>query len=144
MRQIDPLSRAQRCENGDMSDFKNLLVWQKAYALSLDVHRVAGTIRRAGHLSMKNQIIRAASSIPANIVEGRGQESSKEFARYLRIALNSGAELEFHLMMAKDLNVIGNSTYLRLLTNLVEVKKMLHGLLNSVRSRSLGYGCSEV
>ncbi|HMC22316.1 MAG TPA: four helix bundle protein, partial [Thermoanaerobaculia bacterium] len=77
-----------------MSDFKKLLVWQKAHGLALHSHRVAMGIRRLPDASLRGQIIRAAMSIPANIVEGRRQESEREFARFLRIALNSGCELE--------------------------------------------------
>ena len=50
-----------------MSDFKKLLVWQKAHAISLDAYRIAGQIRGAKHASLRNQIIRAAMSVPANI-----------------------------------------------------------------------------
>lgn len=117
-----------------MADFKNLIVFQKAYTLALEAHRVATGIRGAEYLSLKSQIIRAANSIPANIVEGRGQESPKEFARYLRIAINSTSELEFHLIMAKDLRVIRDSNFSSLLTKLVQVRKMLHGLRNHIRN----------
>jgi hypothetical protein len=60
-----------------VSDFKKLLVWQKAHALALHAHRVAMGIRRSHDLALRSQIIRAAMSIPANIVEGRRQESEK-------------------------------------------------------------------
>lgn len=120
-----------------VSDFKKLSVWQKAYALAIDAHRVASGIRGAEYLSLKSQIIRAASSIPANIVEGRAQPSSKSFSRYLTIAVNSASELEFHLIMAKDIGVITMKDYVVLLTNLIEVRKMLYGLLNHLRLTSV-------
>src|SRR6266568_2582765 len=82
-----------RCE---VSDFKKLVVWQKGHALALHAHRVATGIRRRQDVPLSSQIIRAAMSIPANIVEGRRQKSEKEFARFLQIALNSGFELEYH------------------------------------------------
>ena len=118
-----------------MADFKKLLVWQKSYALALKVRRISSHIRAGENMGLKSQIVRASDSIPANIVEGRGQESPKEFVRYLRISLNSAAELEFHLLMAKDLELIGEKTYLSLITNLTEVKKMLSGLINSIRKK---------
>jgi four helix bundle protein len=89
-----------------VSDFKNLLVWQKAHALALHAHRVAMGIRRSHDMGLRSQIIRAAMSIPANIVEGRRQASEKEFARFLRIAINSGYELEYHLIVARDIGAI--------------------------------------
>ncbi|HMI56369.1 MAG TPA: four helix bundle protein, partial [Gemmatimonadaceae bacterium] len=64
-----------------MSDFKNLDVWQKAHALALHTYRVATGIRRLHDVPLRAQIIRAAISIPTNIVEGRRQEGEKQFAR---------------------------------------------------------------
>ena len=60
-----------------VSDFKKLHVWQKAHALALHAHRIATGIRRSHDIALRSQIIRAAMSIPANIVEGRRQESEK-------------------------------------------------------------------
>ena len=72
-------------------------------------------------------------SIPANIVEGRRQESEKEFARFLKIALNSGFELEYHLIVARDIEVMSDSDSAALLRETIEVRKMIHGLLNRIR-----------
>jgi len=115
-----------------VSDFKKLLVWQKAHALALHAHRVATVIRRAPDLSLRSQIVRAAMSIPANIVEGRRQSSEKQFARFLRIALNSGCELEYHLIMARDIGVIPEKDANALMGEAIEVRRMLHGLLRRI------------
>jgi four helix bundle protein len=71
-------------------------------------------------------------SIPTNIVEGTGQKTGKEFARFLGYALNSASELESHLIMARDIRVIGISDFDSLLSRTIEVRKMLHGLQNRV------------
>ena len=73
-------------------------------------------------------------SIPANIVEGSGQESRREFGRYLRYAANSASELEYHLMIAHDIRAIGLNDYSNLSSKTVEVRKMLRGLLKRVRA----------
>jgi four helix bundle protein len=73
-------------------------------------------------------------SIPANIVEGRRQESEKEFARFLRIAINSGCELEYHLIVARDIGVISRADYGSLQRELIEVRQMLHGLLRTINA----------
>jgi 23S rRNA-intervening sequence protein len=65
-----------------MSDFKRLIVWRKSHALALAIHRAAARIRGVMYSSLRSQMVRAALSIPANIVEGRGQRSDREFARY--------------------------------------------------------------
>src|SRR5687768_18534529 len=77
-----------------MADFKKLIVWQKAHALALNTHRIAAQIRGAQNASLRNQMTRAAQSIAANIVEGRGQKSEKDFARFLGYALNSARSEE--------------------------------------------------
>jgi four helix bundle protein len=71
-------------------------------------------------------------SIPANIVEGRRQESEKEFSRFLRIALNSGCELEYHLIVARDIGVMSESDAASLLREVIEVRRMIHGLLRKI------------
>jgi four helix bundle protein len=115
-----------------VSDFKKLKVWRKAHALALDVHRIATRIRGSDNASPRNQMIRAAMSIPTNIVEGTGQKSGKEFARFIGFALNSASELKSHLMFARDLLLIGANDFESLVSRTVEVRKMLHGLQNSV------------
>lgn len=75
-------------------------------------------------------------SVPANIVEGSGQQSSREFSRFLRIALNSTTELEYHLITARDLQVVRESDSLTLRSQVIEVRKMLYGLLRHLASRS--------
>ena len=72
-----------------MQDFKKLRVWQKALALALNVDRLVATITVKRYGPLKNQIFRAASSIPANIAEGRRKESDRDFARFLGIAAGS-------------------------------------------------------
>ena len=68
-------------------------------------------------------------SIPTNIVEGRGQRSAREFARFLRIALNSGSELQYHLLVARELRMISDRSFSSLSDQTTEVRKMIHGLL---------------
>ena len=74
-------------------------------------------------------MVRAAMSIPTNIVEGRGQKSEREFARFLRIALNSGSELQYHLIVALELRMIQEKDFTSLSDQATEVRKMIHGLL---------------
>ena len=75
-------------------------------------------------------------SVPTNIVEGCGQQSAREFSRFLRIALNSTSELEYHLLAARDLQAVRGPDPLTLISQVVEVRKMLYGLLRYLSSRS--------
>jgi four helix bundle protein len=115
-----------------VSDFKKLKVWRKAHALALSVRRVATTIRGPDNASFRNQIIRAAMSVPTNIVEGAGQKTGKEFARFIGFALNSASELEYHLIMGRDARLIEAGEFEALSSRTIEVQKMLHGLQNTV------------
>jgi four helix bundle protein len=117
-----------------VSDFKKLKVWRKAHALALNVHAVAIRIRGSDNASLRNQLLRAAQSVPTNIVEGTGQTSGKEFGRFLSIALKSTSELEYHLTFARDTRAISLSDFASLSAQTIEVRKMLHGLRNRVVS----------
>jgi four helix bundle protein len=112
-----------------MSDFKELKVWQKAHLLALNAYRTAANIRGSQLAGLKSQITRAAMSIPANIVESRGQMSRKESARFMRMAVNSSTELEYHLVVAHDLGAISTADRLTLTAQLIEVRKMTYGMI---------------
>ena len=118
-----------------MTDFRELKVWQKAHLLAMDVHRVAGQIRGAKYASLRSQMTRAAMSVPTNIVEGCGQQSTREYSRFVRIALNSTTELEYHLVAARDLAAV-RADALTLTSQVIEIRKMLYGLLRYLKSRS--------
>lgn len=75
-------------------------------------------------------------SVPTNIVEGSGQRSGREFSRFLNIALNSTTELEYHLIAARDLEAISATDSLTLLSEVVEVRKMIFGLLRYLARKS--------
>lgn len=115
-----------------MGDFAKLHVWRKAHALAINVHSVAIKIRGSHYASLRSQLIRCAMSIPANIVEGSGQKSDRDFGRFLGYALNSSSELQYHLIVARDIEAIRLSDFRSLLDQLIEVRKMLRGLIKTV------------
>ena len=118
-----------RSRSSGMQDFKKLEVWQKAHALSLCIDRTCKRVRAAQYSSLRNQLFRAATSVPANIAEGRRQSSDREFGRFLRIALNSSSELEHHLIFARDAKVIQESEFVSLVSQTITVRKMLYAFL---------------
>jgi len=123
------LASAPRTSFG-MADFKKLRVWRKAHALALNADRIAAEIRGAIHKPLSVQMNRAAMSIPTNIVEGRGKRSDRDFARFLGYALGSATELEYHIMVARDVGAILRNDAASLLSQVIEVKKMLRGLID--------------
>lgn len=116
-----------------MSDYKKLLVWQKAHPLAVEGIKAAVQIRAQHFASVKSQIIRAASSIPMNIVEGSGQDSRKEFVRFLRYSLNSAYELEYQWLLCKDIQLLDEDTFEKLTNATKEVQKMLRGLIRRLK-----------
>jgi four helix bundle protein len=115
-----------------MQDFKKLEVWQKAHALTLAVDRTSKRIRGSQYASLRNQLFRAASSIPTNIAEGRRHKSQRDFGRFLGIALSSSSELEYHLILARDTKNITENDFISLVAQTITVRKMLYGLLKRV------------
>lgn len=115
-----------------MSDFRKLKVWGKSHALALSILSVAKKIRGSENAPLRLQMIRAATSIPTNIVEGTGQESAKEFGRFLSIAIKSSSELEYHLILAGDLRLITRSDLTSLTDQTIQVRRMLYVLRTRV------------
>ena len=118
-----------------VADFKKLRVWRKAHALALNADRIAAEIRRADHKPLRVQMNRAAMSIPTNIVEGRGKRSDRDFARFLGYALGSATELEYHIIVARDVGAIADEDATSLLSHVVEIKKMLRGLIDRLSAQ---------
>jgi four helix bundle protein len=108
-----------------MRDFRELKVWEKAHALTLEVYCDSASFPREEMYGLTSQIRRAAVSIGANIAEGAGKNSRAEFGRFLQIALGSASEVEYHLLLACDLGYIDREKCEQLSRDVVEVKKML-------------------
>jgi len=112
-----------------MQDFRSLSVWIKAHALAKNVHVVAGRMRGFENVVLRDQLFRAALSIPTNIVEGRAHASERQFARYLRIAFGSAMEAEYLVLFSADIELISEADFVALTDQIVEVKKMLTSLI---------------
>jgi four helix bundle protein len=124
-----------RADLGLMQDFKRLNVWRKAHELVLAVDAAfpPRSCRRTPWL--RHQILRAAASISANIAEGCGKGSSREFLRFLDIAIASSRETENHWLLARDLKLISVADHEKLESMTIEVRRMLVGLSKALRSQ---------
>ncbi len=119
-----------------MQDFRQLLVWQKAHDLTLAVYRSTQSFPREELYVLTSQMRRAALSIPANVAEGCCRSGDIEFARFLQIAMGSASELEYHSLLAHDLELLSAADYERLVGAVTEVKRMLASLIRKLRADS--------
>lgn len=119
-----------------MKDFRTLKVWEKAHRLTLRIYKVTKAFPKNERYGLVSQIRRASVSIPANIAEGCGRDGDAEFARFLQIAMGSASELEYHLLLSRDLSYIQTSDYETLDDQVVEIKRMLTGFLKTLRANN--------
>lgn len=117
-----------------MKDFRQLKVWEKSHALTLAIYKATEKFPKQELYALTNQIQRASVSIPANIAEGCGKNTDAELARYFQIAMGSSSELEYLLLLARDLDYFPDDSYTTLNTNLIEVRKMLNAFLQTLRA----------
>jgi four helix bundle protein len=117
-----------------MKNFRDLMVWQKAHALTLASYRGTAEFPKQEIYGLISQIRRRSASIAANIAEGCGKRSNAEFQRFLHIATGSASELEYHFLLARDLGFLSPEEYKKLDESTLEVKRMLCGLIKKVEA----------
>src|SRR5256885_5920759 len=117
-----------------MQDFRNLKVWEKAHSLTLDVYKVTKLLPREEIYGLTSQIRKASVSIGANIAEGACRNGDAEFARFLQMAAGSASEVEYHLLLARDMELLKSADCECLSNQVVEVKRMLGSLLKKLRA----------
>jgi four helix bundle protein len=118
-----------------MRDYHDINVWEKSHELTLAIYKVSEDFPQNEQFSLTSQIRRACSSIPMNIAEGCGKSSEAEFCRYLDISAGSASELDYQLLLAKDLGYIKETDYQDLAERLNHIIRMLTNLIKSVRAK---------
>jgi len=109
-----------------MEDFKNLKVWSKAHELTLAIYKRNRTFPNDEVYGLISR--RAAASIGANIAEGCGRRSDPEMKRFIQIARGSASELEYHLLLARDLHFLNPAEFHELKVKVLEIQRMLAAL----------------
>ena len=117
-----------------MQRFTELKVWQRSHALALDLYRTTATFPETERFGLVSQIRRAATSVPANIAEGSKRATRKDYARFLNVAEGSAAELEYLMILARDLGLIAADQGSRFCDELQEIARMLFRLRSRVES----------
>jgi len=116
-----------------VKDFKELRVWQRAHEINLEIYAVTRHFPSDERFGLTSQLRRAAASIGANVAEGCGRRSDGELTRFLQIARGSASELEYHLILARDLHMLSRKNFEELLPGVEEVQRMLTALVQRVR-----------
>ena len=117
-----------------MKDFRQLKVWQKAHELTLAVYQLTTTFPREERYGLSSQLRRAGSSIAANLAEGCGRNGDAELARFCSMAMGSASELEYHLLLGRDLKLIKGKDYEALHQRTTELKRMLAAFMQKLNA----------
>jgi four helix bundle protein len=108
-----------------MRDFRKLKIWQRSHQLVLLIYKATVKFPKEEIYGLISQIRRSCISIPANIAEGCGRSGEAELNRFMKIAMGSASELEYHLLLAHDLDYLKSEDYKQLVAEVSEIKRML-------------------
>ena len=111
-----------------MRDFKKYNVWEISHQFVLQIYNITKQFPKSENYQLVSQMQRAAYSISSNFSEGCGRSSDKDFNRFVTICLGSAHELEYFILLAKDLKYIEISTFEVLKTEINEIKRKLYSL----------------
>lgn len=115
-----------------MRNHEDLEVWRRAHSLTLLLYSMTERFPKSEMFGLTSQIRRASSSMGANLAEGCGRWSDAEFARFVRIAMGSASELQYHLLLAKDLKILTLAEHSDAFGQLTRVRQMLTALLKTL------------
>jgi four helix bundle protein len=124
-----------------VKDFRRLKVWEKVHLLTLDVYKVTARFPREEMYGLSSQMRRCSASMGANIAEGCGKQGNNELYRFLYIASGSASELDYHLLLARDLGYLSSEEHQRMGQNLGEARRMLTALLQKVGADRFAANC---
>ena len=117
-----------------MSNFRNLLIWQKSMVLVTKIYTVTNNFPKEEVFGLTSQIKRSAISIPSNIAEGLGRESSQELLRFLNISIGSLFELQTQLEIAKNIIYLDEETFNNLYEDTRELERMIVSFTNKIKN----------
>ena len=116
-------------------NYKELDVWKRSVAFTTEVYRLTARFPETERFGLSSQIRRAAISVPANIAEGWGRGSTREYVQFLTVARGSLMELETHLIVGCNLTFLTQDELRMASKAIEETGKMLNGLIGALKSR---------
>jgi four helix bundle protein len=120
-----------------LKNYKELNVWQKAYQLCIKIYKTTKRFPKEEIYGLTSQLRRAAISVPSNIAEGYGRQTTKEYIQALYIAYGSLCEVETQILLSKDLGYVENGDYNDLQNDLGDIERMLKSLIKSLENKRL-------
>jgi four helix bundle protein len=126
--------------NEPLKSYKDLIVWQKAYQLTLMIYKETEKFPKSEVFGISSQLRRASVSIASNIAEGYQRQHGGEYIQFLSIAFGSCAEVETQLLICKDLHYLSDDIAVILIKLLTEVGKMLYALITRIKENNVRKG----
>ena len=117
-----------------LQDFRKIKVWEKAHLLTIAIYEATKPFPSDERYGLTSQLRRAAMSVPTNIAEGSGRRSDKEFANFMNIAMGFASEVEYLLLLSKDVGHLNQTIHAALQADIEEVKRMLTAFQNKLRA----------
>lgn len=117
-----------------MKDFKDMTIWQRSHKLTLEIYRVTSHFPKDEMYGLTSQLRRAVTSIPTNIAEGCGRRTNAELANFLNIASGSASEVEYEILLAKELGYIAEEQCDSWTREIHELRSMLAAYMKRLRS----------
>ena len=117
--------------------WKKLKVWQETHKLVLEIYKLTASFPKSEIYGLVNQLKRAASSVPANIVEGQSRNTTKDYLHFLYNSRGSLEEVRYFLLLARDLGFLSADSYEVIEKGYESASKMLNGLIKSLRAKTI-------
>ncbi len=115
-----------------MRDFTKLDVWRKSHELTLKIYAVTKTYPKEEIFGLSSQMRRSSSSTPTNVAEGCGRSTDPQIKHFFEIASGSNSELQYQIILSKDLQYISEYTFAELYDEAVRIGKMLFAFRNNM------------
>jgi four helix bundle protein len=116
-----------------VQSYRQLIAWQKAMVLVKHIYNLTKEFPREEIYGLTSQIRRAAVSVPSNIAEGQGRDSTKEFLHHLSISYGSLMEVETQILIAESLDYLNSEETKLILEKTAETGRLINGLLRSLK-----------
>lgn len=119
-----------------MRNFKELMIWERSHKLTLLIYNLTRTFPKEEIYGLASQIRRSSASIPTNIAEGCGRKSDLDFKRFLDYAFGSASELEYQLILSRDLYYCSEEEFNELSSELEEIKKTISSFSKNIQVKT--------